>query len=97
MALSNIVRVGPLAMERTAMPPITPGACLQERRFTPVPGVRVAELRLHASTALRGVLRGVHTLQGFGEDDGSWYAQDIIHHLGPGHYEQTLTLVRLPG
>jgi hypothetical protein len=94
-AFQSVFRIGPLAMERCPMPPFTPDSVLSERRFTPAPGVRVAELRVVATTQQRGLIGRVHDLAGFGEDDGVWYAQHICHHLGPTSYEQTLTLVRV--
>lgn len=94
-AFQSTFRVGPLAMQRCQMPAFTPDSVLSEHRFTPAPGVRVAELRVVASTELRGLIGRVHSLAGFGDDDGIWYAQHIVHHLGESSYEQTLTLVRV--
>lgn len=95
LQLSNRLRIGPLAMERTAMPAIRPADCTQERRFSPVAGVRVAEIDLPATTRLRGLVRGVMALEGFGADDGAYYTQHIVHRLQAQTYDQSLTLVRL--
>ncbi len=94
-AFQSVFRVGPLAMQRCQMPPFTPDSVLSERRFSPAPGVRVAELRVVATTQQRGLIGRVHDLVGFGDDDGVWYAQHICHHLEAASYEQTLTLVRV--
>lgn len=94
-AFQSVYRVAPLAMARCSMPPFTPQSVLTERRFSPAPGVRVAELRVVATTQQRGLIGRVHELSGFGADDGVYYVQHIGHHLQPAGYEQTLTLVRV--
>ena len=93
--LSRDVAIGPLAMRRTNMLPFQRRDCLDARFFEPAPRIRAAELRIRATFDRRALIRGVHTLSGFGADDGSWYASHIVHDLEPGVYEQTVSLVRV--